>query len=475
MASYVVRHFYKSKNLCLKIFNPAILPKVSTSQRHYTSALFVSGNKAHKTFAYLSPELDVDDRLTDIEKFQNELNLRGYNIDVQDLKKTWEYYQYVNSNKHTLEKKIAELSNQVQDINKKDSPSNEDKQKVDALITQVRLVKQDLKVVKEAIWDLEETIIPRILKLPNEVDERTPSETFITLKTVGEKPNLTDNEKANHLDIGKNLNLLEYRNPIQCYLRNEAVFFELGVLASAGKILNENGNVRVAGPDFARSIVVEGTGMDHESSAETFILKNTDDVEKDYLINRLHLVGGSSLPALLAIYTKQVIKPKDFPIKIFTTGRQYSPFSNTSPSQGLFSLCQASTAHALILIKEKNSEEYKNEFQNLIETTAKIYDELGCHYRVVIRPVKDLAPAESIRVSFQMWSIYSNQYVEVGYVSACGDYFSKRLLIAYHASKKTGFPAAITGTLLSVPRVLGCLLEENPKKFILPEKISGFI
>ncbi|XP_003423897.1 serine--tRNA synthetase-like protein Slimp [Nasonia vitripennis] len=476
MASFAVKHFWARNQLGLKVLKPVILPKTLANQRSYTSALYVPGNKAYKSFAYLLPEIDFDNRVADIEKLQRELSLRGSAIDAKDLQKSWEYYQYVHSNKETLEQKHAELTNRIKEIYQKKDLSAEDKNEIEALITKIRLIKQDIKVVREAIWDLQETVIPEVLKLPNEIDPHTPSDAAIVVKSIGEKRDVPEDKRQSHLDIGRHLGLLEYKNPIQCYLCNEAVVFELGASAVASRILNESGATRVAGPDFARSLVVEGAGMDHESPMETFILQNMDDIEKDYLINRLHLVGGASLPALLAMYTKQAIKLNSFPLKVFTTGRQYTPFPSSPASYGLFSVCQSSAIQALTLVPKKDNDNHKSELENLVETASKIYDELDCHYRIVLRSAKELRTAESMRVSFEMWSAHSNQYIEVGHVSACGDYFSKRLSFAYQTSKShVGFPATITGTLLSVPRVLGCLLEENPDKFVLPDKAAEFL
>lgn len=472
MASFTMRYFGLSKNFCLKIMKFDSLHRFVDNRRSFTSALYIPGNKANKTFAFLSPDLDFNERFADIDKLQKELDLRKLKIDAKELQKTWSYYEYVVSNRQALENKLAQLSDQIKNINKNKNPSPKDKETVDALILQCRVMKQDLKTIKETIWDLEESVIPQALKLPNEIDNDTPIDTSVTLKVVGEKPTVSENKKQNHIDIGKNLGLLDYISPVHCFLCNEAVSFELGILALAGKILNQSGAMRIAGPDFCRSIVVEGCGIDHESSNETFILQNTDDVDQDYLVNRLHLVGGASLPALISMYIKQTMNYKYFPIKVFNTGRKYTPFPNTSLNYGLFSLSQASVVQALTLVQKKDCDEYHSEFKNLVDTANKIFMEIGCHYRIVMRSAEELLPSESMRVSFEMWSAHSNQYVEVGHVSAYGDYLSKRLLIGSTASSKNNFSAIINGTLLSVPRVLGCLLEENPDKFILPKKIS---
>lgn len=472
MAYFTLRHV--SKNFGLKVTKYINSSKITHDKKSFSSALYIPGSKASKIFAFLTPDLDFNERFSDLDKLQKELDLRSVKIDAKELQKNWSYYEYVVSNRKALENKISQLGDQIKNINKNENITPEDQEKIDALVLQIKIMKQDLRTIKESIWELEESVIPQALKLPSELDNDTPHDNSLVLKVAGEKTVLPDNKKQNHINIGKNLDLLDYISPVHCFLCNEAVAFELGILSVAGEILNQNCAMRIAGPDFCKSIVVEGCGINHESSAETFILQSTDDVDKDHLVNRLHLVGGASLPALISMFVKQTLNYKYFPIKVFNTGRQYIPFPNTSGNYGLFSLSQASVVQALTLIKNKNCDEYQTEFKNLIEVTNKIYGEIGCHYRIVMRSAKELLPYESKRVSFEMYSTYLDQYVEVGYISACGDYISKRLLIGT-ASNKTDYSALITGTLLNVPRILGCLLEENPNKFTLPEKMNNLV
>ena len=223
------------------------------------------------------------------------------------------------------------------------------------------------------------------------------------------------------------------------------------------------------GSDFSRSVIVEGTGLDHEDFRESFILT---DVEPDKNpSSRIHLVGGASLISFLAMHTKQLINPKNFPLRYFTTGRQYTPFPDDLVPVGLFTVCQSSAAHGFAMVTESGSEEYKLEFEKLLQKVIQIYDNIGIHYRIVMRPAFELRPWESLRVSIELWSSFSQQYVEVGFVSACGDFLSKRLLIAYQTKDGRNFPAVISGTVLSVPRLLACLLEQNPKRLEIPECI----
>lgn len=469
MATYIARFIQRcSKQIGLKGTSVLL-----NSNRKYSSALFVSANRRKEFFSFLTPYLDFDNKLTDIEKLQRDLTIRGLNVTAKEVKSMWEFYKSVLADKSRLESKNEEIANELVPLFKKEELTTEEQSKLAKLRLCSKAVKHDLKIVKETIYDLNESILGKLLQLPNDVDGRTPIQAPVILKRVNSLNERSDSEKMNHVEIGRRLGLLEYKNPMQYYLCNDAALFELGVLSYAGKILGSDNMLRVAGADFSRSLVVEGSGLNHDDPADAFIIDNHTDVDKDSP-NRMHLVGGASLISFLAMHAKQLINPKYLPVAYFSTGRQYTPFRPGSTPIGLFTVCQASAALAFVLVKDANSKEYQAQFEKLLNTVCKLYDDICDHYQIVMRPASELRRWESMRVSFELWSSFSKQYIEVGHISVCGEYFSKRLLIAYKSESGRAFPSVISGTVLSVPRLLGCLLEQNPEKFNIPPKILEY-
>lgn len=443
-------------------------------ERDYSSALYISGNKAYKAFAYLSPYLDYDERFANLDKLQKNLASRGMDADVVQLKEVWNFYVKMVADKYALEDHNTELTSRLKTLLGSAERTTEQEQEKLKLHTQLKIIREDLKTMKQAIWDMEEDVMEKVLKLPNELDPKTPIDKSVILKSVGSVTEISEKNRRSHIDIGTSLDLLEYKNPICYYLSNDAVLFELAVLAHAGRVLDGNNMVKVIGTDFARSLLVEASGLNHEDPMAAFVIENHNEVERGSP-NRMHLVGGASLISFLAFHTRQLINPKDFPLKYFATGRQYTPLPRDKHLCGLFAACQASVAHAFVVVKDAKSEDYRILFEELLETVCKLYDDLCNHYRVVMQSASELQSCEEMRVSFEMWSPFLNRYVEIGHISTYGDYLSKRLLIAYQTPTGREFPAVISGTVLSVPRLLACLLEQNPEKFVIPSKIAEFI
>ncbi|EFN85724.1 Seryl-tRNA synthetase, mitochondrial [Harpegnathos saltator] len=406
-----------------------------------------------------------------MEKLQEEIALRGMDIDVVQLKNSWEFYRQMNMDKRALEDRLAELKNSKKQL-KRSEQTSEIQQELHKLGLQQKVIQEDIKTMKQAIWDMDDNVVRRVLKLPNNLDPRTPIVESMVLRSVGNAPDSSVPESRTHVEIGTRLGLLKYQNPMSYYLCNKAALFELGVLAHADRVLIDGDNMlKVIGTDFGRSLVVEGLGLDHEDPMSAFLIENHEEVERDSS-NRMHLIGGACLPSFLTLHAKQLINPNDFPLKYLATGRQYTPSPADSALCGLFTACQASVAHVFTMVKDGKSEEYRTLFDQLVDNVCRLYDDLCDHYRVVMKSAPQLEPWESLRVSFELWSPSAKRYIEVGHLSACGDYFSKRLLITYQTSTGRSFPAAITGTVLSVPRLLGCLLEQNPHKFVIPPKVA---
>lgn len=444
--------------------------KTLNNIRSFSSALFIPGNKATENFSYLTPYFDFDERFADVEVLKKNIKSRKLNYNIDEMKKSWDFFKNIDNNRKSIEEKRENIAYKMKKHGKNKDQSVEEKKILEGLFLQGKLLKQDLKSIKESLWELEETIIPKLLKLPNEIDEKTPENDEIILKTVGEI--LINNKiNKNHLEIGKKLGLIEYTNPLHFYLQNEAAYFEIGALSWANKILHDSGMLKIAGADFAKSLVVEAAGLNHEDPYESFHIENSLESEKDY--SRLHLIGGASLIAFLAMHTKQLINPKNFPLRYFSSGRQYVPVVPRPSAIGLFGACQASAVHSHIMVQEKSSTEHQEEFEKLVKTVTELYDQLEIPYRIVLRSADQLKTWESLRVSFELWSNYYGNFIETGHISICGNFFSKRLLIAYQTPNGRDYPAIISGTVLSVPRLLACLLEQNENEFFIPQCIKN--
>ncbi|PSN46093.1 Serine--tRNA synthetase-like protein Slimp [Blattella germanica] len=439
--------------------------------RKYSSTLYMTGDKAKETFSVVTPHIDIEERLKDVESLKKNVKLRRMDhIDVDSVKSMWEVLKKIEADKRALETRRIEIAEKIKDLK---ASSGENEEELGKLKLHGKLTRDDLKTTVKAIWGVEKNVVPKILGLPNELNSRTPVSEAKVITHFGDVPSKPSAES--HLEIGKNLNLLDYINPELYYLKGKSAIFELQALSYFASRISEANFVKFSNSDFSRSVVVEGCGVNHEDPLETFIIEDTDDLiqaMKDP--NRLHLVGGASLMSFAAFHAKQIVPESALPLKLVAVGRQYKPQTRNGP--GLFGACQSSSVELFISNKDDH-EQVMTEFDNCVTLITNIYKDLGFPFRVVYVPAMDLNLFESLKVSFQMYSSHLQSYVEIGHLSLCDDFISKRLLLHYGTEKELKFTHVISGTAVAVPKLLACLLElfSDFDSIPLPEDLRNYL
>lgn len=414
-----------------------------------SSTLFVTGNKGHKTASILIPHLDYEERFQGIEKLKRNVTLRKLELDVDKIYQLWEKLRSVEQKKVNMEQKRIEISSTTKYLKK-----NNNLEELEKLKIQGRSLRNDIKKITTDFWEIQEKAVGQFLSLPNDLDPDTPE---IEEKVLYEFGNVPQAHTDCHTVIGNRLGLVRYFCPDCYYLTGIAAIYELKLLQHFADSLHKAEFGETRNSDFVRSIVMEGCGMKHSSSS-VLTVEQSDTGVSD-INNRLHLVGGASLPAFCASQAKTIVTDP-LPVRYFTVGRQYSPLQSRR-WPGLFHTCQASCVEIFVLTSD-SSKKLKAEFQEALKTVISIYNSLGLSYKIVLSPAYSLNQWESLRASIQMFSVHNKSFIEVGHLSLCNNYISKRLLMYYETPEKdTKFIQVLSGTVLSVPKLLGCVLESG--------------
>lgn len=419
------------------------------------SALFINGAKASETFVFVTPHNDLPELMKQRSMIQEQLEKRQTNFDLDKLEKLWIVYEELKKQKSDYDKKKAEISKEISKLIKSE-PNAESTKKFKI---QSDLVKENIKKIRVPLWSAEEAVMVESLKLPNFIHPRTPVGYSEVIHTQGTPP---QNNK-DHLKIGTKQRLINFKKNENYYLTGDAAIFELGAKFYCNDVLKSNGFTQFSNPDFVKSVIVEGCGEDHRNPDATFILHHNEDskVNPD---SRLHLTGGASLCSFFAYHAKNVLHAKSLPLNYFSMGRQYAPSS--TDEDNLFHVSQASVVQ--IFNVSKDHAQHNTAFDKIIDILKETYNELGYHYRLTILPADKLLTWESMRVAVEMYSSSMKAYVNVAEISASGDFISKRLMFTYSDKKESKFPHIISGTILNVPKLLACVLEQDAE-FSVPE------
>lgn len=421
-----------------------------TIKRFYSSALYITGDKAHETFKVLTPYIDFEERIKNKIALEENLKSRGLNIDVNKIEKYWNFYKTIDDKKQILEITRQEIAAEIAKLN--NEPEKYSKE-IDQLKVHAKLVKNDLKNVKEYLWGIEEYAVENALSLPNNLHPKTPRDGQCVSYTFLEKSN---KKTDHHMEISAKFGLTETIHG-KLYLKNEAALFELAAQNYFNDILTQHNFTQFSNADFVRSVVLEGCGTDFRSKSDILTLEDKHE-DKNHELSKLHLVGGASLYSFMAFYSRHYVQKSYFPLKHFACGRKYKPV--TSDVLTFYNLEQE-TAIEIFTATQNNEIELNAMFEKIRSIVITLYENLGYHFRVVFVPANQLNRHESLRLAVEMYSNHLQSYVEVASVSICDDYLSKRLLFTYNENNERKFPCVISGTLLSVQKLLACVLEQN--------------
>ncbi|CAH1974000.1 unnamed protein product [Acanthoscelides obtectus] len=431
-----------------------------TLKRCY-SALYITGKKAQETFAVLTPYIDFEERYNNKK---NELiaNIaaRNYPLDIHKVFDSWEFFQTVDDRRKKLEATRTELAQKISTLMKEYS-KNEDE--IKKLRLHAKLIKDDLKAMKEHYYEVEEQVMLKILDLPNVLHPKTPLKEETVICQYLEKP---ESSSESHKDIAEKLGFLQYIDKTSSFLKGEASLFEQAILNYFRNCMIDSGFTVFCNPSFCRSVVAEGCA-DMEN---VFTIAESEHSKEN--LNHLHLSGGATLLSFMAYFTKHTLLSTQLPLKYFAVGKRYR---NVDPEKtdDLFNLSQESSLNIFLATAD-------NELVDLdcvLKDVKGFYQKLGYHFRMVLLPANRIEKSESLHVSIQMYSNHLNGYVEVGNISSYDSYLSKRLIFTYNdqSSKDRAFPKIIAGTVLNVPKVLGCVLENSPDKNLLSDVLNKYL
>lgn len=164
----------------------------------------------------------------------------------------------------------------------------------------------------------------------------------------------------------------------------------------------------------------------------------------------------------MSYFTKQILQLSHLPLNCYALGRKYQPASSSSV-RSLFNLSQE-TCLQVFVATSQDDDGLNVTLDTIFSYIIELYETLGYHFRLVYVPAKKLHISETLRVSVQMFSPCLQNYVEVAYISVNDEYLCKRLLFTYNDGKHRKFPKVLSGTFLSVQKLLGCVLEQSKLK-----------
>lgn len=405
------------------------------------------------------PDLDLKERLAKCENLNVNLTRRG----LPELNRNVEILSKGLDNVAHLKKQVANVLDlreatrlELQELKKKGPAKQEE---LNAKQKELEELKKEFLMLRDTTAALDKDVTLSILDLPNAIHASVGDQDEIVFQsppTVG----LRDFLPKPHPELaGEELEFSD-NSHTAFYLFNRLAKLELDLGSKCLAFLKNLKYEAMSCPDFYKSVVLDGCAVNFRDLGSEFALKSVKEFGNRDSGQGMHLTGGASLYAMVSFFSKNVVRTPDrLPRSFVSLGRRYRPVPHRPEPSSLFHTQQSNAVQTFsIYAKQRESEKA---YEKALLEMKTFYSKLGVPFRAVNKAAKNLAPAESKRVSFELFSAGENDFIPVGSLSLYGKYLSNRLMIKEDRKNNLNSLFSYGGCFMDITKAIGCIVEHN--------------
>jgi seryl-tRNA synthetase len=329
-----------------------------------------------------------------------------------------------------------------------------------ALIEAGKKIKEAIAAAEEELKRTEDMMAEHARKIPNMAHPDAPvgkaDTESLEVKRVGE-PKKFDFPTKDHVQLGQELDIIDFDTATKVsgtkfyYLKNEAVFLELGLIRYAMDILQKHHFTPYITPDVAKEEILEGIGFNPRGEESNIYALEAE---------QTCLVGTAEI-TLGGYYSGTVIPKNKLPIKMAGLSHCFRKEAGAAGqfSKGLYRVHQFTKLEMFVYCLPEDSDAIHEQLRGIEE---EIFTGLEIPFRVVDTCTGDLGAPAYRKWDLEAWLPGRNggEYGEVTSTSNCTDYQARRLNVRYKDDDgKNKYVHMLNGTAVAVSRALIAVLE----------------
>ncbi len=346
------------------------------------------------------------------------------------------------------------------------------------LIEEGKALKARIADLEEKLAEKEKELYKEAAKIPNMAHPDAPvgkeDKDNLEIRRVGTVPRFSFKPK-DHVELGELLDIIDFDTATRVagtkfyYLKNEAVFLELGLVRYAFDILAKHGFQPFITPDIAKEEIVEGIGFNPRGpESNIYTIEGTDTC----------LVGTAEI-TLGGYYADTILDASRLPIQMAGLSHCFRREAGAAGqfSKGLYRVHQFTKVEMFVYCRPEESDSWH---QRLLAIEEEIFSGLEIPYRVVDTCTGDLGAPAYRKFDLEAWMPgrgEGGEWGEVTSTSNCTDYQARRLGIRYKEEGKNRFVHMLNGTAIAVSRGIIAILEnfqEADGSVRIPQKLVPY-
>ncbi|KAM0718905.1 hypothetical protein Q7P37_005977 [Cladosporium fusiforme] len=365
------------------------------------------------------------------------------------------------------------------------------------------------KLEKETQVEMERLAmeLPNLSSLQTPVGEEAMKVGYINGE---EEPSQGSGAGKSHVDIGKELDLLDFQASATTsgwgwyFLKNEGALLEQALIQYALSVAMARGWKVMTPPSLVYSHIASACGFmprDHNGETQIYNIAHpeSDSDDKPSLV----LTGTAEIP-FAGSQANKTLSEADLPLKVIGPSRCYRAEAGARgvDTKGLYRVHEFTkvemfawtkpppTAETSDRFGTEEEESYsmtqsETAFEEMLSIQTEILTSLGLHARILEMPSTDLGASATRKIDIEAFfpsrTSIDEGYGEVTSASICTDYQSRRLGTRFKGTgdQSLRWAHTVNGTALAVPRVLAAVLEngwnEDEKAVVVPKVLRRWM
>ncbi|KAM0708232.1 hypothetical protein Q7P35_004882 [Cladosporium inversicolor] len=390
-----------------------------------------------------------------------------------------------------------------------------DAQTKDEARKEAKGLKESLAAIAKLEKDTQAEMERLAMELPNLSSLQTP--VGLEAQKIGyingeDRPVVTESGGKSHVDIGKELDLLDFQASATTsgwgwyFLKNEGALLEQALIQYALSVAMSRGWKVMTPPSLVYSHIASACGfMPRDQNGETQIYNiaqpESDGDDKPSLV----LAGTAEIP-FAGSQANKTLSEADLPLKVIGHSRCYRAEAGARgvDTKGLYRVHEFTKVEMFVWTKPPPTAESSDRFgtaeeddefsspsqseaafEEMLSIQTEILTSLGLHARILEMPSTDLGASATRKIDIEAFfpsrTSIDEGYGEVTSASICTDYQSRRLGTRSkgNGEQSLRWPHTVNGTALAVPRVLAAVLEngwnEEERAVVIPKALRRWM